>query len=842
MMDTKKAPTGPTASASADAVPSIETLLGDTEQNQSKCALSVPQPQSNCNQNQLYTNIPDELKSAPNWVFCGNDKIPRKVNGGMAKAGDPSTWTDFNAAVTAASLMHNGRIGYMFNDDGIVGVDLDNVRDPNTGEIVLWALDIIQRLNSYTEISMSGKGVHIFARGVLPPKHRCKVSVNGKQHIEIYHEKRYFAMTGEVLHGNAIEYRQDELTEIYEQYFGSNSPQTGSPQVGTPLSGTTQILHPPMAMPPVGTPSGGASPVAGNSGVPNISASEYEAMRPLLEKYPKFSALWHGVRMSSDESSMDMSLMNYFAICFNADTHLMISVFLTSRFCQTKDAKHQMKIQRADYLQGTADKAVQFTWMKRHRHLGMDDKIAEFSERIGKFIDDIQPNTKYKWDDIGFSRLFADAIKDFARYCDERKKWFIYDGRIWVPDSGGIIAKICKVFVERLREYSAKVPDSDEVSYVKYVKEKTKYNKRKDVIKDAQSEHRIKFSDLDANPHLLNCLNVTLNLETSEFYPHRADDMLTKLAGVEYDPLAVCGRWELFVNEIMCGDEECIAFFQQALGYALTGDNRYECFFILYGPTSRNGKGTAMETFTQMMGGYARATRPETLAAKDKANGGAPSEDLARLAGARFVNVSEPDKSLQLNSAMVKSMTGNDTITVRYLHENSFEYRPVFKLFINTNYLPQTNDPTLFSSDRVHVILFNRHFKDEERDKGLKQFLLEPENLSGILNWALDGLSNLRRKNGFCVPAAVKQATDEYREASDKTARFVDEHLNFNPGFAASTTLAHERYKSWCEREGVRAEGMQNFMAGLKRMGLVIKRPRVNGKQVTSITDYELVW
>ncbi len=119
---------------------------------------------------------------------------------------------------------------------------------------------------------------------------------------------------------------------------------------------------------------------------------------------------------------------------------------------------------------------------------------------------------------------------------------------------------------------------------------------------------------------------------------------------------------------------------QKALGYALTGDTSHECFLILYGPKSRNGKGTCMETFMRLMGDYGRTAKPDTIAQKQTANGSGPSEDIARLAGARFVNIPEPDKRMNLSAALVKTLTGNDTITARFLNENSFEYRPQFKL------------------------------------------------------------------------------------------------------------------------------------------------------------------
>ena len=162
-------------------------------------------------------------------------------------------------------------------------------------------------------------------------------------------------------------------------------------------------------------------------------------------------------------------------------------------------------------------------------------------------------------------------------------------------------------------------------------------------------------------------------------------------------------------------------YLQKAIGYALSGDTSLECLFILYGATSRNGKGTTMETIPADLGDYGRTAKPDMLTNKGlRTPTSGPSEDVARLNGARMVNVSEPEKSMQIDASLTKQMTGNNILTARFLRENSFEFKPQFKLFIDTNHLPQISDMTLFESDRIKIIPFNRHFTAEERDIDLK--------------------------------------------------------------------------------------------------------------------------
>ena len=146
---------------------------------------------------------------------------------------------------------------------------------------------------------------------------------------------------------------------------------------------------------------------------------------------------------------------------------------------------------------------------------------------------------------------------------------------------------------------------------------------------------------------------------------------------------------------------------------------------------------------------------------KKRGNSSNPTEDIARLAGIRFANISEPSRGLFLNAAQVKNMTGNDTLNARFLHDNSFDFKPQFKLYVNTNYLPVINDMTIFSSNRVHIIPFDRHFEEWEQDKSLKTEFATDEAKSAILNWLIEGFQ-LLQKEGFKPPKSVLDATVPY--------------------------------------------------------------------------------
>ena len=113
--------------------------------------------------------------------------------------------------------------------------------------------------------------------------------------------------------------------------------------------------------------------------------------------------------------------------------------------------------------------------------------------------------------------------------------------------------------------------------------------------------------------------------------------------------------------------------------------------------------------------------KPESLAVRQNLDSRQASGDIARLAGCRFCNSSEPPKRMLFDTALLKSLLGRDSITARHLYQRETTFIPKFKLVVNTNFLPTITDDTVFSSGRINVISFDRHFEPQEQDKDLNQ-------------------------------------------------------------------------------------------------------------------------
>ena len=449
-------------------------------------------------------------------------------------------------------------------------------------------------------------------------------------------------------------------------------------------------------------------------------------------------------------------------------------------------------------------------------------------------IDPIRDPLYSKRDDISLARLFSEVLRNWARFNTTAREWYVYDGIKWSVDSQTmVVEQYAKIFGRCLEIYARRVRSEDESGsndFVDFFGKLGSRPNRKKLIEDSRDFHPVSVNDFDRDPYLFNCLNTVIDLHTGKTRDHDPDLLLSRVSNVWYDPDAKSGDFERFMSEIMKRDESKIKYLRRIFGYSLTGENTQEECYLCYGSTTRNGKSTLLDVIGYMVGDYGANIEPETLAQRDRNSRGA-SGDLARLNGVRFLHMSEPPKRMKFDVALLKKLLGRDTITARNIYEREFEFVPVFKLLINTNFLPVVMDDTLFSSGRVKVITFDRHFEPEEQDIHLRRRLESKENISGIFNWCLDGLRAYWDEGEvLTVPDAVRKATDDYRQHSDKMQSFIDECLIKSPDTNVSAKDAYEVFTIWCKGNGYGVENKSNWMEDMRSKGMISGRGTVNGK------------
>lgn len=787
-----------------------------------------------------FVNIPQELKTNASfcvWKLEKRNGKPTKVpynprTGSLARTNDASTFGDFSAAMKAYAMGGWDGIGYRVSE-GIGAIDIDHCirEDGGLNDVAASILGFFP--DTYFERSPSGMGLRGFFKLDSDFAYDKTVYyVNNRKHgLEVYlpgATNRFVTVTGDVYRAGKIDHNNEALQSVLDTFMKRSSKVSGSSIEPVSYLSDEQVID--------------------------------HATRS--ESGEKFKDLYDGNWQDryDSQSDADMALVSILAFwCGNVEEQID-RLFRSSGLMRDKwdrrtgDATYgQITIRNVVssnsviYMPITIPSAEDdFEDLDQEEHATFTPDLSH----ITLTIEAMSPHTnpRYGREEIGIGNAFADYYKPIARFNADRGIWYVYDGTVWQPDENSLaVAEMAKHLADKLYTFAIQIKDEDtRTRYIKRIQKLQLRKNRRTMIEDAKSVFPVKMNIFDSNKYLFNCSNGTLDLITQTFRPHDPADFITKISTVFYDPDARCDRWDRFIDEVMEGKTAVGRYLQKAIGYALTGDTSLECLFIMYGPTTRNGKTTTIETILRLMGEYGRSAKPDMLASNFRGpSNGAPSEDVARLAGARFVGISEMEQKLTINASLTKQLTGNNRITARFLHENSFEFQLQAKIFIDTNHLPNVSDQTLFESGRLLIIPFNRHFEDHEQDKTLKTTLTDPESLSGILNWAVEGY-RLYKQEGLEPPDEVKSATAQYRQDSDRISQFVDAWLekgvdeDYQP-YEVPVKAAYRVYAHWSDEMNYRPDNYKNFRAAMEKLFVLEKkRPKIGGNQVAMIVGVRL--
>lgn len=432
--------------------------------------------------------------------------------------------------------------------------------------------------------------------------------------------------------------------------------------------------------------------------------------------------------------------------------------------------------------------------------------LEDYTERGGV------PFRDFKKTDLGNSERFISRHGHDALYCYAWGKWLVWTGARWERDDAGKVHRLAKATVRSMYQEAADNEDEKErKALADHAKRSEAEARIRAMLELAKSEQPVSSEELDARPWLLNAQNGTVDLRTGKLRPHRQEDLITKLAPVEYDPDAKAPTWEAFLARVL-PSEELRGFFQRAVGYSATGDTSEQCMFINHGGGA-NGKSTSQEAIATALGDYAMRAPTEMLLAKRA--GGIPN-DVARLKGARFVAASETEEGRRLAESLIKDLTGQDTITARFMRAEWFDFKPTHKLWLSTNHKPEIRGTDAAIWRRIRLVPWSVTIPPEEQDKQLPAKLRE--ELPGIFAWIVQGCLEWQRQ-GLRPPDEVRRATGRYRAEMDVLAAFIDEECIVAEHASASAKALYSAYKAWCEENGERPETQRRFGGRLKERG-----------------------
>ncbi len=419
--------------------------------------------------------------------------------------------------------------------------------------------------------------------------------------------------------------------------------------------------------------------------------------------------------------------------------------------------------------------------------------------------------------DTGNANRFVNLHRHVVRYCYQWKVWLTFNGRHWERSKDRPIELAKLVCRELYREAAQTEDDAARKALTGWGRASESAARIQALLQLAQSIPGIPITpeELDTDPMLLCCPNGTLDLRTGILRPHSPSDLITRCSPVPYCPEATCPTWENFLSQVFLQDKELIAYIKRLIGYCLTGRTSERCIFVFHG-VGRNGKTTFQQVLSALLGPDLGLKLPtESILQRRQ---GTASNDLAMLRGVRMAWCSEIDDERHLAESRIKEITGDESITARFLYSEFFEFRPVCKIIIATNHRPTVSGTDEGLWDRLRVIPFNFRIPKSQVNQNLRKAL--HEELPGILRWAVEGCIEWQ-KSGLAEPDTVLNAVKAYRKENDMIGVFLAERCELGEGLKVHTTKLFQAYVQYSDDQRLNS---QVFNAAIKKRGF--EKPR----------------
>lgn len=744
----------------------------------------------------MFRKVPHELKEQNrwcNWKVVLRDgketKLPINAETGeFARSNDSNTWTSFETAVK--NVNKSTGIGYFFKEP-YIGIDIDDVpeeieryrKGSHEDNIVS---EFINTLGSYSEISPSGTGIHIIIKGELPKQGRRRGSV------EIYDGGRFFTVTGNAIGGYNHIIDDSELGKINYLHKKYIRP--------------TEITVLPTS----------------KHGLTGHDLSDIEVMSRIHQSkqgqiFDRF--LKGGWEQDYDsQSEADLAMANILAFWTAKNFSQMDRIFRDSSLMRDKWDEKRGK---TTYGQATLNKAINDTQnvFEPKREPSKYTFGEEFHQESIK-----KEHPPRSYDDTGNAQRFLDRYEKVTKYSYVTKKFYIYDGITWKEDNEGLVHRLVDATIEDMKNEKIIVSedmDEEEATALlqKHIKQSRSNRAKKNIIEELKHNISVLPDEFDQDDMLLNVANGYLDLSSAELHEHDRELLFQKVTNSEYTETATPDTWLSFLNDIFDHDQELIRFMQKALGYSMTGSSKEQMMFILLG-NGRNGKSLFVNTVAEILGDYSSNMQAESLMVKR--NTGSVNNDIARLAGARFVTSSEPNEGFVFDEGLIKQMTGDDKITARFLHQENFEFEAKFKIWLATNHRPVVRGTDDGIWRRLAVIPFDVQIPEHKVDKDLKYKLMR--EAPAILDWMLEGCL-LWQREGLEKPKRVRESVDEYRKDMDITDTFIDEICEVGKGYEEAAGELYKEYSAWAKRTNEYDVGSVEFG---KRMAKKFSRKRAS--------------
>jgi putative DNA primase/helicase len=442
--------------------------------------------------NSVY-QAPGELRTADQFVCWREEerdgditKVPYSVHGGRASSTNPETWAPFKAAIAYAEEHSMAGVGFVFTeDDPYAGIDIDKCRDTENGDLEPWARKIVDAIDSYTEVSPSGTGLHIFVKATLPGIN------NRKGPLEMYESGRYFTLTGEHLDGTPTEIheRQDVLERLYRHVFKNKSDKTAGEANG----------HRPRTTPL------------------DVGDEDLLELAMHAKNGEKFSRLWRGDTSdyAGDDSRADLALCSLLAFWTDGDTERMDHLFRRSGLMREKWNRH-------DYRERTFNKVLEgrTEFYQPGEKVSANGNGSQPKKAAGKPSPPTHDELRDRW------------IEGNPHHAHGLGEWRGYKAGTWPAVSETSVKGEISSIIEAAKPEGIK-PTASILASV------TELTRIKVFVPDDR---------WNADPDILVCKNGALRISTGELAEHQPGHYATSAVPYEHDPDARPVIWDYFIR------------------------------------------------------------------------------------------------------------------------------------------------------------------------------------------------------------------------------------------------------------------------------------------------------
>lgn len=709
-------------------------------------------------------NIPADLRDREQWILWRSEKrdgdetkVPYQPDGrSKASTSTPATWTTFEKARQAYERGQFDGVGFVFTEeDPFVGIDLDGC--VNGGDLTGGAWQIVKRLDSYTEGSPSGTGLHIIIRGFITADRNRTSDPKGLKELEVYEDGRYFTFTGRSLDSapDTVEQRAQALHALCEEVFPSPEPATEPRKPQAPAQ---------------------------------LEDQELVQKAKQFDDAGKFAQLWNGDTSAygDDHSRADLALVNKLAFWTGGDRSRIDRLFRQSGLCREKWTK------RPDYRERTINKALD----GRTEFYEPSDPSVEHRQN-GHAKSGSNHKDSASWEPVRSTYASnkaegrvesASLLIDELNLATHRRsgQLYVWDEEAKVYDEGGEEA-VRERLVETLQTRFSQHEVNEILGMVR------------------PRTYRDKFGADGFIPVANGDLKVTADsVELADATPEHG---FRNRSPAEWDPDAEAPIFQTYLEQVVHTEDERRAL-QEYAGYALMyWALLFHKALFLVGPQA-SGKSTFLKVLQQILGKTTQLS-PQQLV--DDQFGAIELEDS-------WANIrSDIPSELLSNVGKFKEITAGDPIHARRMYEQGYTIEPTAKHLYSANQLPEIkiDDDAFFR--RVMIVAFPKTVPREDRDPKLDEKL--SMELDGIFRWAVEGLQRLLTNEEFTrdlPPGETRRLWDEHASSIGQFKVRCLKVTDHNADVEAKEDV-YKAYAKFCQDNGLPTESQRKLTGVLKR-------------------------